>query len=126
MDLERQAERLVSEFLAPLVIGGLAVFCYLALLARTHLKARLMIDLYREAGRLRKKQEEIRNREGDAPHLQKYQRLEQGLLRLVDREGLRPGQRRPAGAARPAPQGRAVGAVPQSPAGLRGDAVGVR
>ncbi len=90
MDLERQAERLVSEYLAPLLVGGLAVFCYLALLARTHLKARLLIDLYREAGRLRKKQEEIKNREGDAPHLQKYQRLEQGILKLLDREGLRP------------------------------------
>lgn len=102
MDLERQAERLISEYLVPLVIGGLAVFCYLALLARVHLRARVMIDLYREAGRLRKKQEEIRNREGDAPYLDKYRRLEQGLLNLLAREGLRPAAPPPAPAPTPA------------------------
>lgn len=103
MDLERQAERLVSEFLAPLVIGGLAVFCYLALLARIHFKTRLMIGLYREAGRLREQQEQIKMRVGDAPHLQKYQRLEQGILKLLAREGLRPAAPPAAPAPAPAP-----------------------
>jgi hypothetical protein len=90
VEFDAEADRWIRDYLPALLIGAAGAFCYLALLARAHLRARLLVDLYREAGRLRLKQEEIKKREGDAPHLQRYQRLEQGLLQILAREGLIP------------------------------------
>lgn len=101
VDFDAAADRWIRDYLPALLIGATGAFCYLALLARAHLRARLLVDLYREAGRLRLRQEEIKKREGDSPHLQRYQRLEQGLLEILEREGLAPPAPVPAPAAAP-------------------------
>lgn len=94
MDFDASFEALFRAWFWPFLLlsvaGAASAFCYLALLARAHLKARLLVDLYREVGKLREKQQEIKKVHGDAPYLSRYQRLEQELLRLLDREGLRP------------------------------------
>ena len=79
----------VREFFCPALLGGLAAFAYLAVLARAHLRARLLIALVREAGRRRRHQEEILNAWGHAPRLEYYRRLERQLLGRLEKEGLR-------------------------------------
>ena len=79
----------VREFFWPALLGGLAAFAYLAVLARAHLRARLLIALAREAGRRRRRQEEIYNAWGHAPRLEHYRRLERQLLGRLEKEGLR-------------------------------------
>lgn len=89
MDVDGSIERWVAEAFWPALVGGLAAFAYLSLLARAHLRARLLVALAREAGRRRRRQEELRSAWGFAPRLDYYRRLEQDLLSRLDKEGLR-------------------------------------
>ena len=89
MDVEGSIERWVSLIFWPALLGGLAAFAYLSVLARAHLRAKLLLSLLREAGRRRRRQEEILGSWGHAPRLEYYRRLEQQLLRRIEKEGLR-------------------------------------
>jgi hypothetical protein len=62
---------------------------YLAVLARAHARARLLIALARECRRRRLRQEEIQRAWGFAPRLEHYRRLEEDLARRLAKEGLR-------------------------------------
>ena len=88
MDVDGLFERGLAEAFWPVLLGGLAAFAYLTVLARAHLRAKLLIALTREAGRRRRRQEEILNAWGYAPRLEHYRRLEQQLLRRLEKEGL--------------------------------------
>jgi len=83
-------ERFLSTAFWPLVFGGLAAFSFLGLLAYTHLRSRALIDLCRQAVKLREAQEEMRKRMGSAPFLNRCLRFEMGVRRILEREGLRP------------------------------------
>lgn len=95
-------ERLLATALWPLFFGGLAAFLFLALLAATHLRSRALLDLCRQAVKLREAQEETRKRIGAAPLLPRTQRFEKAVRDLLARDGLRPPPPPPA-PARPAP-----------------------
>jgi hypothetical protein len=89
MDIDGTIERWISEFFLPALLGGLAAFAYLTVLARAHLRAKLLLSLFREAGRRRRRQEEILNSWGYAPRLEYYRRLERQLSARLEKEGLR-------------------------------------
>lgn len=89
MDVDASIERWLGQIFWPALLGGLAAFAYLSVLARAHLRARLLIALTREAGRRRRRQEEILNAWGHAPRLEYYRRLERQLLGRMEKEGLR-------------------------------------
>jgi len=83
-------ERFLATAFWPLLFGGLAAFFFLGILAYTHLRTRALLDLCRQAVKLREIQEEIRKRIGSAPMLVRTQQFERGLRDLLAREGLRP------------------------------------
>ena len=89
MDVEGLIETGLAQALWPAFVGGLAAFAYLTVLARAHLRAKLLIALTREAGRRRRRQEEILNAWGYAPRLDHYRRLERQLLGRLEKEKLR-------------------------------------
>jgi DNA-binding response OmpR family regulator len=79
----------VREGFWPALVGSLAAFAYLSVLARAHLRARLLVALAREAGRRRRRQEELRSTWGFAPRLDYYRRLEQDLMGRLRKERIR-------------------------------------
>ena len=89
MEFDASIDGWVREAFWPALMGVLAAFLYLSLLARAHLRARLLVALAREAGRRRRRQEEFRSVWGFAPRLEHYRRLEQDLLTRLRREGIR-------------------------------------
>jgi membrane protein required for beta-lactamase induction len=90
MDVDASIERWLAQVFWPALLGGLAAFAYLTVLARAHLRAKLLIALTREAGRRRRRQEELLQSWGFAPRLEHYRRLERQLLSRLEKEGLRP------------------------------------
>ena len=89
MDIDVSIERWLTQIFWPALLGGLAAFAYLAVLARAHLRAKLLISLALEAGRRRRRQEEIFHAWGFAPRLEYYRRLERQLRGRLEKEGLR-------------------------------------
>ena len=89
MDIDSWIDRLTVDVLAALLVGIVAVAAWLALLARAHARARLLVGLAKECRRRRLAQEEIRRRVGFAPQLARYERLELDVLKRLEREGLR-------------------------------------
>jgi predicted aminopeptidase len=89
VEIDACAGRLIAVYLPSVLIGGLAAFSYLALLARAHLRLQALIRLLAEVVRRRAEQEEIRDRLGDAPQLDRYSRIEARLRALLDAQGLR-------------------------------------
>ena len=83
-------ERLLATAFWPLVFGGLAAFSFLGLIAYTHLRTRALLDLCRQAVKLRETQEDIKKRIGSAPMLPRAQKFERALRDLLAREGLKP------------------------------------
>lgn len=88
MGVDFDWDRFLATAFWPLVAGSAAAFCFLAILAYTHLRSRALIDLLRRAVIKREKQEEMKRRIGTAPLLPRYQRFEKGLRDLLAREGL--------------------------------------
>ena len=84
MDLER----LIMAASGPLVFGGLAAFFFLSLVAYCHVKRRALVELLNQAVALREKQQELKNRTGEAPRLEGARRVEKGVRALLAREGL--------------------------------------
>jgi hypothetical protein len=77
-----------ADFLVAL-LALMTAFAYLAVLARAHARARLLIALARECRRRLTRQEEIRRTWGFAPRLEHYRRLERELSERLAKEGLR-------------------------------------
>ena len=77
------------EFYLPLVlIGVLAAVAYLAILAGIHLRARGVIEFYREIGQEVQRQEDQKRVTGDASQLAAYQDVHQAVRKVLEREGL--------------------------------------
>lgn len=89
VDFDAWIEQLTpADFLVAL-LALLTAFAYLAVLARAHARARLLIALARECRRRRLRQEEIQSAWGFAPRLDHYRRLEQDLSTRLAKERLR-------------------------------------
>ena len=71
------------------LLALLTAFAYLALLARAHARAKLLLALAREVRRRRLLQEDLLRSQGYAPRLEHYRRLESDMTARVAREGLR-------------------------------------
>jgi hypothetical protein len=77
--------RWAGDLIGPLLLAGAAAFSYLALLAWEHLKIRALVELLRAAA--------ARRRRGEgAP--ERLRGLEEGLRRILEREGVREGNQR--------------------------------
>jgi hypothetical protein len=71
------------------LLAALTAVAYLAILARAHARATLLLALAREVRRRRLGQEEMLRAQGFAPRLEHYRRLESDLSARLSKEGLR-------------------------------------
>jgi hypothetical protein len=90
VDFDAWIDRWAAEILWPALLGSLAVLVYLSVLARAHLRAKLLVALAHECRRRRVRQEQLRDTWGFGPRLDQARRLEQSALKLLVREGLAP------------------------------------
>jgi hypothetical protein len=81
VDIDASIDKLLGELFVPLILGGAAVFVYFAVLARAYHLARLRLGLLEECRRLRVEQENLQDRLGFAPRLDRLRRLEAALSR---------------------------------------------
>ncbi|MBI3854328.1 MAG: hypothetical protein HY293_01410 [Planctomycetes bacterium] len=88
MDFDALVVEWVRELFWPALIGSLAAFAYLSLLARAHARAQLLVALLRECRRRLARQERMRESLGFAPRLERYRRLERDLTLRLGKEGL--------------------------------------
>ncbi len=86
MDID--VERLVADYAGPALFAGLAVFAWLSLVAGRLEKARGLVELGREALKLREGQERLQAAGKPAPHLESTRRVEAGIRALLGRHGL--------------------------------------
>ncbi len=89
MDFDAWLNQLTPADLAVAVLALLTAFAYLALLARAHARATLLLALAREVRMRRRRQEELLLRQGYAPRLEQYRRLDADMARRLANEGLR-------------------------------------
>jgi hypothetical protein len=89
MEFDLSIERWVRDCFWPALMGSLAAFAYLALLARAQVRLRVLVGLLGECRRRIVRQEERRASLGHAPRLEYYQRLERELIRRLSKEGVR-------------------------------------
>jgi hypothetical protein len=89
MEFDASIDRWVRDLFWPALMGSLAAFAYLSLLARAQVKARALVALLHECRRRIVRQEDRKASLGHAPRLESYQRLERELLRRLSREGIR-------------------------------------
>jgi hypothetical protein len=89
MELDASIDRWLRESFWPALMGSLAAFAYLCLLARAQVKARVLVGLLAECRRRIVRQEGRRAALGHAPRLEHYQRLERELVRRLVKEGVR-------------------------------------
>lgn len=89
MEFDASIERWVRDGFWPALMGSLAAFAYLTLLARAQVRLRVLVGLLGECRRRIVRQEERRASLGHAPRLEYYQRLERELLRRLSKEGVR-------------------------------------
>ena len=88
MDLDSWLEGLTPADVAVALLAALTAFAYLAILARAHARAKLLLALAREVRRRRMVQERILDAQGFAPRLDYYRRLESDLSARLSKEGL--------------------------------------
>ena len=88
MDLDTAIQTWAGALLWPALLGSLAAFISLTLLARAHVRAKLIVDLAQVCRRRREEQERIRDLWGYGPRLQEARALERAAHRLLKREGL--------------------------------------
>jgi len=88
-DFDASIDQWIRDFFWPALIGSLAAFAYLALLARAQVRLRVLVALLGECRRRIVRQEERRASLGHAPRLEYYQRLERELVRRLSKEGIR-------------------------------------
>ena len=89
MDFDAWINQLTPADFIVALLALLTAFAYLALLARAHARARLLIALAREVRTRRLRQEELLQSQGFAPRLEQYRRLESTLAARLAKEGLR-------------------------------------
>jgi hypothetical protein len=89
MEFDASIDRWIREFFWPALMGSLAAFAYLALLARSQMRARSLVALLAECRRRIFRQERMRDSLGFAPRLDYYRRLELKLLLRLSKEGIR-------------------------------------
>lgn len=106
MGLDIDVERLIADHLGAGILSALALFAWLALVARRAEKARSLVDLCREAVRIREGQERLRASGRPAPFLERTRETEAAVRSLLRRYGLE--------AAPAAPEGRP--STPPAPA----------
>lgn len=88
MDLDAAIQTWAGVLLWPALLGSLAAFISLMLLARAHVRAKLIVDLAQACRRRREEQERIREVWGYGPRLEQARRLERAAHQLLKREGL--------------------------------------
>lgn len=71
-----------------LIIGGAAAAGYLGLLSGVFMRAKLVVEFYREVERQVHRQEELKRTSGEAPHLANYLEMQSSLKRLLEEEGV--------------------------------------
>ena len=89
MDLDTWLAGLTPADFVVALLAALTAFSYLALLARAHARAKLLLALAREVRRRRLAQEGILHQQGFAPRLEHYRRLEADLSARLSKEDLR-------------------------------------
>jgi len=89
VDFDAWLNQLTPADLAVAALALLTAFAYLALLARAHARAKLLLSRAREVRLRRLRQEEFLQAQGFAPRLEHYRRLEAEMARRLANEGLR-------------------------------------
>jgi hypothetical protein len=89
VDFDAWLNQLTPADFAVAVLALLTAFAYLALLARAHARATLLLALSREVRRRRRLEEELLQTKGFAPRLEHYRRLDAEMARRLAGEGLR-------------------------------------
>ena len=89
MEFDASIDRWVREFFWPALMGSLAAFAYLVLLARAQERARTLVALLSECRRRIVRQEERKASFGHAPRLEHYRRLERRVVEQLARKGIR-------------------------------------
>jgi hypothetical protein len=89
VDLDSWLDGLTPADVVVALLAALTALAYLAILARAHARAKLLLALAREVRRRRLAQEAVLNAQGFAPRLEHYRRLESELLARLSKEGLR-------------------------------------
>jgi hypothetical protein len=89
VNLDAWIDRLTPADFVVALLALLTAFAYLALLARAHARAKLLLALAGEARRRRLHQEDLLRTRGFAPRLEHYRRLESDVAARMAREGLR-------------------------------------
>ena len=85
MDVEALVDRLQGDLFVPLFLGLTAAFAYLTILARAHLRTRVLAALARQCRRRRAEEEDRERRIGYSPDLARFRRLEAALARRLGR-----------------------------------------
>ena len=89
MDFDAWIEQLTPADFVVAALALLTALAYLALLARAHARAKLLLALAREVRRRRLHQEDLLRAQGFAPRLEHYRRLESDVTGRLAKEGLR-------------------------------------
>jgi len=89
MELDASIDGWVREFFWPALMGSLAAFAYLTLLARAQVRARILVGLLHEVRRRIQRQQRMKDALGFAPRLDYYRSLEVNLLLRLSKEGVR-------------------------------------
>jgi len=89
VDFDAWIERITPADVFVALLAALCAFGYFVLLARAHARAKVLRTLMRECRRRRLGQEALMRRQGFAPRLEYYLRMERDLEDRLQREGIR-------------------------------------
>lgn len=87
--LDTQIDYWIRELFWPALLGSLAAFAYLSLLARAQVRSRVLASLLRECRRRIERQQRMKDLMGFAPRLDYYRNLELRLRAQLLKEGVR-------------------------------------
>jgi hypothetical protein len=91
VDLDGWVDRLTPADAVVALLAALTAFAYLVLLSRAFVKTQMLVSLALEFRRRRRRQEEVLATWGFAPRLQHYRRLEETLVKRLEKDGVRLG-----------------------------------
>ena len=89
MEFDPSIDLWIREVFWPALMGSLAAFAYLAILARAQVRARMLVGLLRECRRRIDRQQRMKESLGFAPRLDHYRALELRLTARLSKEGIR-------------------------------------
>ncbi len=84
MDIEKELLLRITSLLAGLAVAAVAAVAYLAVLAHAHARGRMLAGMHRELAR----EIEKRKADGETARLDRYEKLQEHVKRLIEREGL--------------------------------------